>query len=593
MVTCTNGSNQNQQILDAATVGNLKIIEKLLECNDTNINAQDDDNRTSLYLATLKNHTDVVKFILGIKNVDVNLGAADTGETALILAAKCGSYDVVRLLLDNDKIDVNKGLLTTGLNALIVASQNGHSEIVQILIAHPDILVNDALLTTGANPLTASLKNGYDDITNLLLQKTEVDVNQGLKNGRSPLIIASSNANSSASQVRMLLSKPGIEVNKALFDGQTALFFAVTSGNFDVVELLLRCPKVDPELLDEEYKTAEDYATENEMDDIVKSFDERGTITKEKGHSCCSDKINRGLLLAVEGGDLTWVKTFLPCPQIDINIGNQYGITPLQEAARDGYNEITRLLLSNFKIETNKDNSVNGKTALIYAAEEGKWEVVKMLLSNAQINVEISDIKGESALQKAVSRGHLMVVKLLLRCSKTNVEYIVTENDDIREAIMLRADLLQVGPTCCLNVDEGLLKAGYKGYFREIRGLLQCPESNINVIDRGGRTPLYLASLNGHYMAVQVLLEDKSIDVNIGKALDGGTAFSIASQKKVDGHFEVMRQLISYGNTNGKSVLNKGWCRDNWTPQIIICPEINELELSMTTTATSTSTAGK
>ena len=86
----------------------------------------------------------------------------------------------------------------------------------------------------------------------------------------------------------------------------------------------------------------------------------------------------------------------------------------------------------------------------------------------------------------------------------------------------------------------------------------------------------------------------KRIDVNIGKALDGGTAFSIASQKRVEGHVEVMKHLISYGKTEERNDLNKGWCKDNWTPQIIMCQEINEIEIEIkTTSTTTTSEAGK
>ena len=179
-----------------------------------------------------------------------------------------------------------------------------------------------------------------------------------------------------------------------------------------------------------------------------------------------------------------------------------------------------------------------------------------------------------------------MAVKLLLRCTKTRVDNIVSKNEDIEEAIIMRASLLNVGLTCCLNVAEGLLQAATKGYYRDIRGLLQCPKSDSNVLDRKGRTPLYLASWKGQDMAVQALLEDHNIDVNIGKTLDGGTAFSIASEKKVDGQLKVMRHLILYDNTVVKSNLANGWCRDNWTPQIVTCMEINDNEISSTTEVT-------
>ena len=588
-VKCTNGLNQNQELLQAAINGNVDRVKNLTDCNGTNVNMQDDDGRTPLYIASLKNHTEVVKFLLGIDNIDVNRGTTNNGETALIVAAKNGSTDVVGLLLGNGKVDLNKGLTTTGLTPLIAASQNGHNKIVEMLIYQPLISVNKALVTSGVNSLVAALKNGHNGVVQFLLNHPKINVNQGPKNGKTPLIIAVSNVNSTES-VQMLLAQPAIDVNRQLFDGQTALFLAVISKHYLAVELLLRCPKTDTELLDEDYKSAKDYATEGDLHDILIALETRGYLTKEKGHSCCSDSINRGLLMAVEDGDLTWVKTFLLCPQININVRTQYGVTPLlNAAAREGTNEIARHLLSNPEIDANKYNSMNGKTPLIVASEGGKWDSVKMLLLNAQINVEISDIHGKTALQRAAYNGHLMAVKLLLRCPKTKVYNIESKYEEILEAIEMRAYLLNVGLTCCLNVADGLLQAATKGYYREIKGQLLCPDSNSNVIDRRGKTPLYLASLKNHDMSVKVLLEDGHIDTDIGKTLDGGTPFSIASEK---GHFKVMQQLITHGNDVHESDLNKGWHSDNWTPHITMSLDAKEIKVSTATYETTSTEPG-
>ena len=591
---CINDPNQNQELLQEATYGNVDRVKNLTYCNETNVNVQDDDGRTPLYLACLKNHAEVVKVLLGVETIDVNQGTTNNGETALIVAAKDGSSVIVQLLLGNGKVDVNKGLTTTGLTPLIAASQNGHSKIVEMLTDHPQIAVNQALITSGVNSLVTALKNGHNGVVELLLNHPKTNVNQGPKNGRTPLIIAASNVNSTDS-VQMLLTQPGIDVNRQLFDGKTALFLAVLSKHYVAVELLLRCPKTDTETLDEDYKSAKDYATESDLHDIVKAFDTRGALTKEKGHSCCSDSINRGLLMAVEDGELTWIKTFLQCPQININVINQYGVTPLNAVASvtllnaDVRNEIARLLLRNPEIDVNKYNSMNGKTPLIVASEKGKWDLVKMLLLNAQINVEISDTDGKNALQRAAYNGHLMAVKLLLRCPKTKFDNIESRYADIHEAIEMHSYLLNVGLTCCLNVADGLLQAATKGYYREIRGLLLCPDSNSNVIDRRGNTPLYLASQKDHPMSVQVLLEDKKIDADIGRTLDGGTPFSIASEK---GHFKVMKQLIAHGNDVQESDLNKGWCSDNWTPHKTMCLHAKEMHVSTVTYETTSTESG-
>ena len=548
----------------------------------TQINTQDNYGRTPLYIAAFKNHTDVANFLLRQEGVNVNQGTKYHGETALIVAAKHGYSDIVTLLLDKESIDVNKGLTDTGLTALIAASKNGHYSVVQSLLDHPLILVNIGLLTTGENSLLAAIRNKHEEVVKLLLRNSEVDVNLGLKNGKSPLIVATSIVNSSSSIVKLLLSKPEINTNTAVFDGQTALMYAVKLGNYEIVELLLRCPQVETDLVDEEYKTAEDLALENSFAKIIHAFKIRGSLTKEKGHSCCSDDINRGLLMAVEGSDLKWVETFLTCPQIEINLGNQYGITPLIVASRSGFTDVARLLLNNPDIDTNTYNSVNGKTALIVASELGKWEVIKMLLSNAQIHVEWLDIKKETALKKAATNGHLMAVKLLLRCTKTKIDGIKSSFDYINEALTLRPSLLEVGRSCCFNVASGLHHGAIEGYYREIRGLLQCPDSDINIIDNKGRTPLYLASWQGHEMAVEVLLGNQLIDTSVGITQGGGTPFSISSEK---GHIKVMKKLILHKH---KGDLNKGWCHDNWTPILVECKDskVNVVKSTQSTVET-------
>ena len=111
---------------------------------------------------------------------------------------------------------------------------------------------------------------------------------------------------------------------------------------------------------------------------------------------------------------------------------------------------------------------------------------------------------------------------------------------------------------------------------RAIRGILRCPNSNINIVDPKSRTPLFFSSLQGHNQAVGVLLADPKIDVNIGMLGDGANAFSIASEKS---HFPVMKQLIDKANERETNeVLNNGWCSDNWTPKLVLCKETTVTE---------------
>ena len=149
-------------------------------------------------------------------------------------------------------------------------------------------------------------------------------------------------------------------------------------------------------------------------------------------------------------------------------------------------------------------------------------------------------------------------MKLILRCTKTIIPKDIGSNEaEILEAIQNRDELLQLGHTCCLNVKTGLLTAARNGDHRALRGLLQCPDANINTVGDRGRTPIYFASWKGHVAAVEVLLDDLNLDVNKGRIKDGGTAYSIASEKN---HFIIMKRLVSHDDFNA----NIGWSHHDW-----------------------------
>ena len=531
--------SSNDELLVAAILGNLTRVMTLLDCNETNINVFDSFYRTSLFWASTRGHTNVVKFLLSQNQVLLNTRRSNNGGTALIQASKYGYFEIVQVLLQHPGVDVNLGLTTNRATALFVASEYGHEQVVELLLEHPII-----------------------------------DVNKNTLNRKTPLMAAILHGNSGV--IKKLLATVNIDVNYATFDGKTALFYAISKTGKESLELILRCPKTNTHQVDEEYKTALARAKEGNHTELEKLFDMRGTLQIKGGHTCCSNEINRGLHIAVSNWDLLWINTFLVCPKLDINVRNKDGFTPLILATQKGLTDMVEVLLLDLRTDVNIQSTWQRKDAMMVASENRHKNILKMLLLHSQTFVNQKDTRGQTALAVALNsymytnkRIYFRIAKLHLRCPKTNFSIEINENleamryDDrylLKQLLDLRSNLIDMRATCCLKVKQEIFTATWKGDFRAIRGLLQCPgtETNINSVDDKGRTPLYIAAMMGHLQAVIVLISNVNIDVNLGVSIDGSTALSIASEKS---HLEIMRQLI----VNGNSKENKGWNSDNWT----------------------------
>lgn len=561
--------DSDEELIVATMLGNLTKIKSLLLRNETNVNFCDRYERTSLFWAATRVHHEVVKLLLTHPETLVNMGRSTDGATALHQASKSGQSEIVELLIKHPKLDVNAALITNGATALFIASQLGYEEVVRSLLSHP-----------------------------------QIDFNKGTLNRQTPLMTGSMYGNSNV--VKLLLATVSIDVNYATIDGKTALFYAVSKKEPETLELILRCPKTNTNLVDEEYKTALARAKESNLTELVNKFNLRGSLQIISGHTCCSDEINRGIHIAVTNGDLTWIKTFLVCPKLDINVHSKNGFTPLNVAIRGGLKEIVNILLQDPRTDVNKPNTAQRKNAILIASENGHIDIMRLLLLHSQTFVNQEDSKGQTALSVALQgfnsndanakiRKYYRIVKLLLRCPKTIVPNRLIEEftsvlklkDDVKQILDIRSDLIEMMASCCRNVKQGIFTAAWTGDFRAIRGLLECPgtEININSVDKKGRTPLYIAAMMGHLKAVEVLISNTYIDANIGTSFDGKTAICIASEKA---HVEVMKQLIINGDSNE----NKGWSNDDWTKYAVI-GKLNHAPPPTTTNSSSPTKPGK
>ncbi|XP_035671865.1 ankyrin repeat and sterile alpha motif domain-containing protein 1B-like [Branchiostoma floridae] len=253
---------REQELLEAARLGNIAVIEKLLAPKakrspvslqalaslrrGTSPNCQDNTGYTPLHHAALNGHREVVALLL---NYGASANLADSkGSYPLHLAAWTGNADIVRSLIlhgpSHAKVNERNKDSETPLH---FAAQYGHTAVVKVLLEHhADPTMRNKREEA---PLDLACLYGRLDTVELLLRKHPTLLDR--PGGQStPLHLASRNGHKPVVQV---LLEAGIDVNKTTENG-SALHEAALCGKVDIVRLLLDCG-VDPLIQDKSGQT--------------------------------------------------------------------------------------------------------------------------------------------------------------------------------------------------------------------------------------------------------------------------------------------------------------------------------------------------
>ena len=121
------------------------------------------------------------------------------------------------------------------------------------------------------------------------------------------------------------------------------------------------------------------------------------------------------LHIAARNGNNDICRLLLSRPTIDVNVKNKWKSTPLMIAAGSGNLDVVELLLRHPRTQVDLQAEYYGRTALIEAALKGHLAVVKTLVAHGA-NVNAADKTGRnSALVEAIKNGHAHVATYLLR----------------------------------------------------------------------------------------------------------------------------------------------------------------------------------
>jgi hypothetical protein len=121
----------------------------------------------------------------------------------------------------------------------------------------------------------------------------------------------------------------------------------------------------------------------------------------------------QGFWKHIRNNDVAGVTRTLASDEVDVNLKNDRGWTPLRFAASKGHIEIVVLLLAHHSIDLDFHDEY-GTTALSWAATVGQLEIVKQLLGSGKVDKYLKGGVGSAAFAFASQNSHPEVADLIL-----------------------------------------------------------------------------------------------------------------------------------------------------------------------------------
>ncbi|KAJ5106403.1 hypothetical protein N7456_003078 [Penicillium angulare] len=359
--------------------------------------------------------------------------------------------------------------------SLAWAATNGHEELASAMLRLGAKAVYQTWYSYLA-PLAIAVERGHMGITKLLL---EHDLEVICHPTRYNKALTAAVRGGRIELLELLLNFSDVSHMDSSYQGQSfwaePVRQALSIGNQEMVSLLL----ADTRFQLDTFSLGK--AAQGGNENLVK-------LCLEKAPRPCFPSPEQVLCWAAYEGQPAAVKALLEDGGFDPNGTDQYGQTPLHHAAKNpNAVGVIRLLLAIHNIQADLANP-HGMTPLHCAASFGNLEAVRLLLASRQVNLESQDDFFRTPLSFAAMHGMSEVVKLLLATGCVN------------------PDSMDVNAQTPLSLAAGC------GDVDTVRLLLAVDAVDPDSRDKRGRTPLSWAKEQGRAEVVRILLDSGRVN---------------------------------------------------------------------------------
>ncbi len=258
----------------------------------------------------------------------------------------------------------------------------------------------------GGAPLVAAIGHNQLESIKLLIASKDIDIDSGLylQNGCKLLSIAVYRASAQVVCYLLASMKQPDAFSSML---STPLIVAIERMRVDLIPILLRSPKIDPNKVDRDGRTPFMWAVKGA---VANSYAVELLLNYERVDVNAVDRDGRtAIFFAAEDGNELIVRFLLATPKVDPNLADNAGIQPVARALQQGHRSVAEVFMASDKVKAHMG------ILFRLSCQHAFTGMIKTLLKLDRAELSTTETDGSTWLHSAATFGRTGIVNTLLK----------------------------------------------------------------------------------------------------------------------------------------------------------------------------------